>query len=352
VNRRKTISSFALALLASWRFLFVSIAAEPSPVLPELLTADTQRAINRGLQYLAETQNPSGSWFNAGNMGSYPTAMTSLAGLALLANGSTPREGKLAPQLKRAVNYLLAAAEAGTTGLISSNMEGRSMHGHGFAMLFLAECLGETGDIKTEERLRAALHRAVELTARAQSTAGGWIYTPDGSGDEGSVTVTQIQGLRACRNAGIKVPRSTIERAVKYLELCQNADGGISYSLAQRGGSRPPISAAAVATLYASGRYDSPMTRKCLDYVTRTVTPNSREVYGHWFYAHLYMAQAMYQVHDRRWEKYFADLRDRLVATQTAEGSWSGDGVGPVYGTAIACIVLQLPYDYVPIFQR
>ena len=119
-----------------------------------------------------------------------------------------------------------------------------------------------------------------------------------------------------------------------------------------RGGSRPPISAAAVATLYASGRYDSAMTVKCLDYVLRTVTPNGRETYGHWFYAHLYMSQAMYQVHDKRWDKYFVALRDRLLGTQNADGSWNGDGVGPVYGTAIACIALQLPYDYVPIFQR
>ncbi|MCX6900804.1 MAG: terpene cyclase/mutase family protein [Verrucomicrobia bacterium] len=326
--------------------------SQQAGALPEHINGEAQRAIVRGLQYLGETQNPTGSWFNAGNMGSYPTAMTALAGLALLANGSTPREGKFAPHLKRAVQLLLAEAEAGPTGLISSNLEGRSMHGHGFAMLFLAECLGETSDEKNETRLRAALHRAVELTARAQSPAGGWIYTPDGNGDEGSVTVTQIQGLRACRNAGIKVPRTTIERAVKYLELCQNADGGIGYSLAQRGGSRPPISAAAVATLYASGRYDSTMTKKCLDYAIRTVTPNGRETYGHWFYAHLYMSQAMYQVHDKRWDSYFVALRDRLLGTQNADGSWNGDGVGPVYGTAIACIALQLPYDYVPIFQR
>jgi len=344
---RSLVGTTLAFALASGRALSQQPAA-----LPEHITGEAQRAIARALQYLAETQNPTGSWFNAGNMGSYPTAMTALAGLALLANGSTPREGRFAPHLKRAVHLLLAEAEASTSGVITSAMEGRSMHGHGFAMLFLAECLGETADEKTETRLRAALHRAVELTARAQSPAGGWIYTPDGSGDEGSVTVTQIQGLRACRNAGIKVPRTTIERAVKYLELCQNADGGIGYSLAQRGGSRPPISAAAVATLYASGRYDSAMTKKCLDYVIRTVTPNGRETYGHWFYAHLYMSQAMYQVHDKRWDSYFVALRDRLVGTQNADGSWNGDGVGPVYGTAIACIALQLPYDYVPIFQR
>ena len=31
--------------------------------------------------------------------------------------------------------------------------------------------------------------------------AGGWYYSPDSDRDEGSVTVTQIQGLRAARNA-------------------------------------------------------------------------------------------------------------------------------------------------------
>ena len=29
-----------------------------------------------------------------------------------------------------------------------------------------------------------------------------------------------------------------------------------------------------------------------------------------------------------------------------------GDGVGTTYGTAIACIILQLPYGYLPIYQR
>ena len=35
-----------------------------------------------------------------------------------------------------------------------------------------------------------------------------------------------------------------------------------------------------------------------------------------------------------------------------SDGGWQGDQVGTTYGTAIALVVLQLPYDYVPIFQR
>ena len=37
---------------------------------------------------------------------------------------------------------------------------------------------------------------------------------------------------------------------------------------------------------------------------------------------------------------------------RAADGSWNGDGIGQVYGTAIAVIILQLPYKYLPVFQR
>ena len=82
LNQRK-IRNLAVATLAQC-VAAAALAAGPSPVLPEHITPETQRAIERGLQYLAESQNANGSWFNAGNMGSYPTAMSSLAGLALL----------------------------------------------------------------------------------------------------------------------------------------------------------------------------------------------------------------------------------------------------------------------------
>jgi hypothetical protein len=41
-----------------------------------------------------------------------------------------------------------------------------------------------------------------------------------------------------------------------------------------------------------------------------------------------------------------------LIAMQGGEGQWSGDGIGEIYGTSIAAIILQLPFKYLPIFQR
>src|SRR5207248_3137723 len=82
----------------------------------------------------------------------------------------------------------------------------------------------------------------------------GYVSSADGSNfDEGSVTITQLQGLRAARNAGIPVPKETITRAMEYLEACTTTKGGVIYSYAGSGGAaaagqeRPPITAAAVA---------------------------------------------------------------------------------------------------------
>jgi hypothetical protein len=243
------------------------------------------------------------------------------------------------------------------------------MHGHGFALLFLAQCYGMDLDEKTEKRLKNVLDRAVAITQKSQSdngvavnNAGAWLYTPESGGDEGSVAVTQLQALRACRNVGIKVNKRTIERAVAYLKCCQNADGGISYNYAGRGsGSRPPISAAGIACFYAAGVYDrdsggkgpeAEMVAKLLKYCQGKINVEGGDVSGHYFYAHMYYAEAMYQRGGKDWEDYYPKIRGKLIGTQSPDGSWNGDSVGTTYGTGIACLILQLPYGYLPICQR
>jgi hypothetical protein len=321
---------------------------------PKGITQDMERAIERGLEYLVRTQNGDGSWNNMGGWGRYPTAMTALAGTALLGSGSTATRGPRAPAIRKAADFTLRVARP--SGLLATPAEdGRSMHGHGFAMLFLAEVFGNEEDERRQRWIHEVLTRAVRITERSQSRAGGWLYSPDQDSDEGSVTVTQIQGLRACKNAGIFVNPTTIRQAVTYIERSANPDGGIRYSLSEGwGGSRPPITAAAVATLYNAGEYDSPLALKCLAYCDRNIslTHGDEGFWGHFYYSHLYLAQAKYQRGGREWEQYFQVMSRKLLGTQQGDGSWMGDEVGTSYGTAIALIILQLPYQYVSIYQR
>ena len=339
-------------------------AGAPGPTLPQFVTRESVLAVDKGLKYLANTQRADGSWLNSGGYGSYPSTMTSLAGLALLAGGSTPEEGPYAQNVKRAMLYVIRLAQSDNDGLIAPAGEDRSMYGHGFSMLFLAECYGMESSTKYEKQLREVLDKAVTLTAKAQSKRGGWIYTPSGydpdNADEGSVTVTQLQALRACRNVGIKVPKAVIDKAAKYLKDCQNADGGISYSYKTRGSSRPAISAAAIACFYAAGIYDrqaggageeAATVEKLIRYCRSSIKGvDDHDAYL--FYSHFYMAQAMYQHGGKDYEDYFPKVRDSLLSKQAADGSWMGDMVGTTYGTALATIILQLPYGYLPIYQR
>jgi hypothetical protein len=225
------------------------------------------------------------------------------------------------------------------------------MYGHGFGQLFLAQVYGMEEDATKQRRLAKSLRKAIMLTARSQSNDGGWLYTPDQRGDEGSVTVTQIQALRACRNAGIYVPKETIDRAIRYIERSQNSDGGISYSVRARG-SRPAISAAACAVLYNAGRYDSKMAKKCFEYSWRYCRPSGGRTRGHFFYAQLYMSQATWQRGDKWWNKYYPDIKRFLLRTQQGNGAWHGDHVGQTYGTAIGLLILQLPMSKLPILSR
>jgi hypothetical protein len=321
-------------------------------VLPKHVTQETLRAVLKGLDYLAAKQGDDGSWIVGGGE-AYPVAMTGLTGTALLAHGDSPTRGRYSKNVQGAVEFLVRCATP--TGLITGPNQdsGMPMHGHGFALMFLACVYGMIGKESLRQQVGAVIRKAVALTSQGQSGAGGWTYIP-GSGDEGSVTVTQVQALRAAHNAGFLVPRGVIEEAVHYLERCRTPDGGIRYSLLSGGGTRTPISAASLVTLYNAGQFDGPIATDCLKYVWDQFRSNDEwnKSAGHAFYTHLYAAQGFYMAGDEYWDAYFPRARDQLVAMQGPEGSWNGDGIGQVYGTAIAAIILQLPFKYLPIFQR
>jgi len=320
--------------------------------LPKHVTPEALRAVIKGLDHLAGSQADDGSWISAGGQ-AYPVAMTGLAGTAFLAHGNSPTRGRYAKNIQGAVEFLVRCSTP--TGLITGPGQdnGMPMHGHGFALLFLASAYGMITKASLRRQVGDAVRGAVTLTGQGQSAAGGWTYTP-GTGDEGSVTVTQVQALRAARNAGFLVPSAVIDAASGYLEKCRTPEGGIVYSLSSGGAPRLPISAAAVATLYNAGQFESPIATDCLKYVWDQFRASDTwsKGGGHDFYTHLYASQAFYMAGDAYWDAYFPKTRDQLIAMQGGDGSWQGDGIGQVYGTSIAAIILQLPYKFLPVFQR
>lgn len=315
------------------------------------LDPEVEQVTHRGLDWLATTQSRLGHW--SANEGQYPTAMTALAGTALLCEGSTTTQGPYAATVRRAVDYLVSRSRA--NGLIGDPArDNRYTYGHGFAMLFLSQVLGEEEDLERRESLVDVLARAVQFTGEAQTEAGGWGYVSakDGLGrDEGSTTITQVQALRGCRNAGVPVPREIIDRAIGYIKRCTLPNGGVQYS-SQGGGARPAISAAAIACLFNAGEYDNEFVPKLLDYCQRNLANISNESFGHWHYAHYYYSQVLYREGGESWARYREPVFTKLVAEASPDGSWSQGYIGAVYTTAINLTILQLERAALPIYQR
>jgi prenyltransferase beta subunit len=338
------------AALACAGALPAGVGAQPGATNTERLAAElikpaTQAAIDRGLAWLAGRQEDDGSFSGSGY--SRNIAVVSLAGMAFLSGGHTPGRGEYGQQVNRCVNYVLRAADESGFICVPAATSHGPMYDHGFATLFLAEIYGMSPD----SEIRDKLARAVRLIVATQNHEGGWRYQPKVSEADISVTICQVMALRAARNAGLFVPNETIDRCIDYVKRSQNADGGFMYMI-QGGPSRFPRSAAGVVALYSAGIYEGDEIRKGLEYLQQhlpRLEDFSRDT--HAMYGHYYAVQAMWQAGGEHWQKWYSAVHEVLLRQQQPDGSWL-DLICPEYGTAMACIILQMPNNYLPIFQR
>ena len=343
------IGRIALTVLLSAVWLGAtgdSVGSEKSP--------DLQRAVSRGLEWLARHQSRLGRW--TGNGERYPTAMTAMAGVTLLCDGSTTTQGKYADNVRRAVDYLVS--RSCTNGLIGEpDQDDRYTYGHGFSMLFLSQVLGEEEDVDRREQLVDVLTRAVVFTGRAhirRPAAGDTLAPRTAMALTRDLPLSRrLQGLRGCRNAGIPVPKEIIDKAIAYIRKCSLEDGkgGVQYN-SRGGGGRPAISAAAIACLFNAGQYDSLYVPNLLEYCDKNLANISNRGFGHWHYAHYYYAQVKYREGGKPWETYRDKIHARILTEANPDGSWTQGYIGPVYTTSINLTILQLENGALPIYQR
>lgn len=330
------------------------IGSQVQPHARRWVTPQSDQATARGLEWLAKRQNNDGSYGLGAAQGN--VAICGLAGMAFLSAGSTPGRDVYGESINRSIDYILAQARP--SGLINgpdTAMRG-PMFKHGFATTFLAECHGMTRRPDLAEKIAGA----VALIAGTQNEEGGWRYQPrPDDGADITVTACVMMALRAARNAGIHVPRETIDRATAYIRRAQNPDGGFMYMVG--GGdiaedprvSAFPRSAAALTVLYALGQHDTPEIQRGLQYLMGFVPPEGNRRYSaYYYYGHYYAAQAMWQAGGAWWDRWFPAVRDDLVARQSADGSWPSANESDECATAMACITLQTPNDCLPLQQR
>ncbi|MAE28368.1 MAG: terpene cyclase/mutase family protein [Planctomycetota bacterium] len=336
------------------------------------VTAEQAAAVKRGLAWLANHQSPSGGWaskigFKLNNDYRYTVAnrdhvgVTALAGMAFLAGGHLPGRGEYGAEVERALDYVLGCVQE--DGYITNS--GTRMYSHAFATLFLAEIYGMTH----REDVRLKLQRAVDFIVKSQNTEGGWRYAPLAAESDMSIVVCQVLALRAARNIGIRVPRSCVDRAARYvvdssvtgkpsMGLRRASEvGTFHYQKDSHSRTSFALTSAGVTALNGLGIYSDELISLGVDYLTRNLDSfNARHKRsGHYFfwYGHYYGVQAMYTQGGNAWRHYFTQLRETLLEMQEPEGSWPNQvGPGTAYGTATAVLILEIPFGFLPIFQR
>ena len=171
--------------------------------------------------------------------------------------------------------------------------------------------------------------------------------------DEGSTTITQVQGLRGCRNAGIPVPTEIIDNAKDYIYRCKNPDGGISYSSRNRGIVAPGDHRGGAGRAVQRGRLRRrarPRNARLLQKEPlphrRCATPTATGTTRICTTPRSSIGKAAASGNEFRDKLY-----KKIVSEQESDGSWNGN-IGPIYVTACNLIMLQLDRAFLPIYQR
>jgi hypothetical protein len=373
------------------------------------VTPQQRHGIDTALAWIAGKEQNGGIW---GEERDTRVADTALSLMALMAGGSTlgpgvpdrdglvkepTKRGPYAAKVEEGIGWLaqLANRPQDPAGYICSD-ELSKMHGHGLAMLALATACGNLGANHIEviqaqlkqglspaklsyaDRVRLALERAVRLTESAQDPeTGGWMYAPQPSGHEGSMTVTQIVGLRAAMAAGVAVNGNVMKKALQYVRRSQNRVhkenfGGFAYQTGDMGRVSYALTAAALTTFFGLGRYgdqdardlkpgepsDKVIIEDGLSFMDRRFEDEAFDTGQRWYYYRLfYGVQALYLSGDeQRFEKYWPFIRAELLDhQQNSDGSFKtrvDRDRSPEYCTAMGCLVLEIQMETLPIFQR
>ena len=319
--------------------MWISASAAFSQDLPnrqdDTIPAQAELIYDRGLQFLARTQNEKGCWNDS--VGAEP-GVVGLCIASFLAHGEDPNNGSYAKNIRTGIEYILSQQNS-TNGYIGS-----SMYNHAFATKALAESYG----VLDNPKIAPALKQAVELIISSQkkNKSGGWRYTPDSRDADTTVTGCQMVTLFAARNAGIAVPDDAIKKGLAYLSTCRGNDGAYGYTSAS--GGKPTLTAVGSLCLSLAKERDSKGYQASLSYLKKNLDYRDRY---YPFYFEYYMSQALFHADEATWKEWNARNIRYLSTIQSPDGSFPGNQ-GTSFNTAGALLSLALNYRYLPIYEK
>ena len=310
-------------------------------------TAETEMAVEKGLQWILRQQQEDGSWSidttsltaaNRSPTDSAAVAGTAMALLALTGSGNTHQAGKHQEAITRGATFLLSQQQDG-------RFQGQTLYVHAISAYAITDLYALTGD----PQLRPSVERAVEYSLNAQDPKhGGWRYQPRQGGDL-SVTSWFVAGLTRAREAGIDVPTPSLDQAEKFVNETETR---IGYAYLPGIQARPSMTGAGILSLQRLTGAWSDVVHA--DKIKLLVASANFEGAAKDFYGWLHITEALRNNGGQAWNQWNSLLRTELPRMQRTEGedagSWPheasrfGKGAGPLYTTCFAVLTLQSYY--------
>lgn len=339
----------------------------------------TEKAIEKGLAYLASIQNDDGSWSLQGHGSDVvlrsDTAATGLCLLAFQGAGYTHRQHQYADTISRGLKFLLDNQQTNGNLYRKENQisnENVALYSHGIASLTLCEAFGMTQDPDLKVPAQDCVRYIIETQHHRR---GGWRYTPQVSADT-SVTGWMMMALKSGELAGLDVPKSTYDGIKRWLSYAQDEDRQDRYRYnpfapntpTQRHGrvSTPTMTAVGMLMrMYTGWERDNESMQSAadylLDYPPQMGTPRSPQRDGYYWY---YATMVMFHMGGDHWEQWNSYLKPVLLSSQITDGDAAGswDPVEPVpdrwsphagriYVTTMNLLNLEVYYRHLPIYD-
>lgn len=319
-------------------------------------SADTEKAVLAALRWLKNNQQADGSWQSRRSS----PAISALATLAFLGHGETPDSEEFGPTVNKALQYLVRCV--GPDGLVPGGSPEKG-YAQGIVTLALSEAYGMTQSPAVKEPLERAIAAIVRWQNGPRTDpkhAGGWRYSPSKPDSDVSVSGWMIMALKSARLAGMTVPEEAFEKASQFLWNMYGSDGGFGYD---KPGAWAPTSAIGVLCQQFMGHGDDRRIKKALDKLKDNKVDYQTADFYWTLYSWYYITQAMFQGGGSYWEYWNRQIRDEMVKSQLDDGRWppppksryeasEADGYSPAYYTALGCLILEVYYRYLPIYQE
>ncbi|MFO0869906.1 MAG: hypothetical protein U0935_13310 [Pirellulales bacterium] len=315
------------------------------------VTPESDEAGRRGVEWLVRALPREGGWGTDVGMPA-DIGCTALAGLALMSAGSTPRDGVRSRELRQVLAYLVDCVDRmpgdDITAALQTQLQNKiGRHAHSFlAALWLSQAVGESPEAGV---VRRALRRLLQVIVAAQTPEGHW---GQASWAPTLGTVLGWVALRAAHFAGLRVgasPDATAHFLARQLQAqLGQGSGGWMHTLYKQ--------VTGIRVLHALGQDRDPVARQAVAETLRLVTTDNTaftQAGGEEYLAFHLITETLQQQGGADWQAWFPVVRDKVLAVQNDDGSWSGAHciTSRTFCTAAALLVLNAPRRFLPISQ-